>query len=206
MRAWLNVVTWSLGANRVAAVAAEEGILPETLGRLHPRFKTPYLAFVGTGIVSTPLLVGGALLAKTQANIFWIAFRLSALALLLATCWCSRRSSCCESAAPINPGRTACRGATAPRPSRRGSAPSTSSAPRCSSRRRRRARRRSRRRWSWARRSVTVVAGRGRSPAGKRYRGRYDARANPPETADRRRIPCPKTSRVRARNPRTSSS
>ena len=78
-----NVVTWSLGANRVAAVAAEEGMLPEALGRLHPRFKTPHLAFVWMGIVSTGLLVGGALLSNSQSNIFWMTFRVTALCLLL---------------------------------------------------------------------------------------------------------------------------
>lgn len=78
-----NVVTWSLGANRVAAVAAEEGVLPAALGRLHPRFKTPYLAFVAMGLVSTGLLVGGALLSSSQSNIFWMTFRLTALCLLL---------------------------------------------------------------------------------------------------------------------------
>ncbi len=46
-----NIVTWSLGANRVAAVAAEEGVLPEALGRLHPRFRTPHVAFVVMGFV-----------------------------------------------------------------------------------------------------------------------------------------------------------
>jgi amino acid transporter len=79
-----NVVTWSLGANRVAAVAAEEGMLPEALGRLHPRFRTPHLAFVWTGIVSTALLVGGALLSNSQSNVFWMTFRLTALCLLLS--------------------------------------------------------------------------------------------------------------------------
>jgi glutamate:GABA antiporter len=78
-----NVVTWSLGANRVAAVAAEEGVLPAALGRLHPRFKTPHLAFVAMGVVSTVLLVGGALLSSSQSNIFWMTFRLTALCLLL---------------------------------------------------------------------------------------------------------------------------
>jgi amino acid transporter len=78
-----NVVTWSLGANRVAAVAAEEGMLPAALGRLHPRFKTPYIAFAAMGVVSTVLLVGGALLSNSQSNIFWMAFRLTALCLLL---------------------------------------------------------------------------------------------------------------------------
>ncbi|HWZ87102.1 MAG TPA: APC family permease [Thermoanaerobaculia bacterium] len=78
-----NVVTWSLGANRVAAVAAEEGLLPEAFGRLHPRFKTPALAFVVMGLVSTALLVGGASLSSSQSNIFWMTFRLTALCLLL---------------------------------------------------------------------------------------------------------------------------
>ena len=76
-------MTWSLGSNRVAAVAAEEGMLPAVLGRLHPRFKTPHLAFVAMGVVSTGLLVGGALLSNSQSNIFWMTFRLSALCLLL---------------------------------------------------------------------------------------------------------------------------
>ena len=79
-----NVVTWSLGANRVAAVAAEEGVLPAALGRLHPRFKTPHLAFVAMGFVSTALLVGGALLSNSQSNIFWMTFRVTALCLLLS--------------------------------------------------------------------------------------------------------------------------
>jgi amino acid transporter len=78
-----NVVTWSLGSNRVAAVAAEEGMLPAALGRLHPRFKTPHLAFVAMGVVSTGLLVGGALLSSSQSNVFWMTFRLTALCLLL---------------------------------------------------------------------------------------------------------------------------
>jgi amino acid transporter len=79
-----NVVTWSLGANRVAAVAAEEGMLPAGLGRLHPRYRTPHVAFVWTGIVSTALLVGGALLSSNQSNIFWMTFRMTALCLLLS--------------------------------------------------------------------------------------------------------------------------
>ena len=79
-----NVVTWSLGSNRVAAVAAEEGVLPPALGRLHPRFKTPHVAFVVMGLVSTVLLAGGAALSKSQSNIFWMTFRFSALFLLLS--------------------------------------------------------------------------------------------------------------------------
>ncbi len=78
-----NVVTWSLGSNRVAAVAAEEGVLPEALGRLHPRFRTPAFAFVVMGFVSTALLVGGAFLSSDQSNIFFMTFRLTSLCLLL---------------------------------------------------------------------------------------------------------------------------
>ena len=48
-----NVVTWSLGVNRVAAAAAEDHMAPALLGRLHPRFKTPYVAFAIMGGVST---------------------------------------------------------------------------------------------------------------------------------------------------------
>jgi amino acid transporter len=59
-------------------------MLPAGLGRLHPRFKTPHLAFVWTGVVSTALLVGGALLSSNQSNIFWMTFRMTALCLLLS--------------------------------------------------------------------------------------------------------------------------
>ena len=58
-------------------------MLPAVLGRLHPRFKTPHLAFVAMGVVSTGLLVGGALLSNSQSNIFWMTFRVTALCLLL---------------------------------------------------------------------------------------------------------------------------
>jgi amino acid transporter len=58
-------------------------MLPAALGRLHPRFKTPHIAFVAMGLVSTGLLVGGALLSTSQSNIFWMTFRLTALCLLL---------------------------------------------------------------------------------------------------------------------------
>jgi amino acid transporter len=78
-----NVVTWSLGVNRVAAAAAEDHMAPALLGRLHPRFKTPYVAFVIMGAVSTALLVGNALLSSNPSNVFWMIFKLSSLCLLL---------------------------------------------------------------------------------------------------------------------------
>ncbi|MGH9364276.1 MAG: amino acid permease, partial [Thermoanaerobaculia bacterium] len=53
------------------------------LGRLHPRFRTPHVAFVAMGLVSTALLVGNALLSDSQSNVFWMTFKLSGLCLLL---------------------------------------------------------------------------------------------------------------------------
>src|SRR4029077_9867423 len=72
-----NIVTWSLGVNSVAAAAAQQGELPAVLGRLHPRFKTPYMAFAIMGVISTLLLVGNALLSSNASNVFWMVFKLS---------------------------------------------------------------------------------------------------------------------------------
>jgi glutamate:GABA antiporter len=79
-----NIVTWSLGVNRVAAAAAAEGTFPAILGRLHPRFKTPYMAFVIMGLISTSLLVGNAAFASTASNVFWMIFKLSGLCFLIS--------------------------------------------------------------------------------------------------------------------------
>lgn len=79
-----NIVTWSLGVNRVAAAAAEEGALPAFLGRLHPRFRTPHVAFLVMGAVSTLLLVGNAALASRADNVFWLIFKLSGICFLVS--------------------------------------------------------------------------------------------------------------------------
>jgi len=80
-----NIVTWSLGVNRVAAQAAEEGSLPAILGRLHPRYNTPYMAFVIMGVVATLLLVGNAWLSSAHPdNVFWMVFRLSGVCFLIS--------------------------------------------------------------------------------------------------------------------------
>ena len=78
-----NVVTWSLGVNRVAATAAMEGALPAALARIHPRYGTPYVAFVVTGLVATALLVGNAALGSAD-NVFWMVFKLSGVCLLVS--------------------------------------------------------------------------------------------------------------------------
>lgn len=79
-----NIVTWSLGVNRVAAAAAAEGALPAALAHLHPRYNTPSRAFVVMGVISSLLLVGNAWLASSAANVFWMVFRLSGLCFLIS--------------------------------------------------------------------------------------------------------------------------
>jgi len=79
-----NIVTWSLGVNRVAAAAAAEGAAPAVLGRLHPRFDTPWAAFVIMGLISTVLLVGNAALSSRADNVFWMVFKLSGVCFLVS--------------------------------------------------------------------------------------------------------------------------
>ena len=79
-----NIVTWSLGTNRVAAVAAEAGTLPHFLGKLHPKYQTPYVAFLALGVVSTALLLGNATLSRGSSQLFWLTFRLSGICFLLS--------------------------------------------------------------------------------------------------------------------------
>ena len=79
-----NIVTWSLGVNRVAAAAAAEGAMPKRLGRLHPTFQTPYVAFVVMGAIATTLLVGNAALSNRADNVFWMIFKLSGVCFLVS--------------------------------------------------------------------------------------------------------------------------
>lgn len=79
-----NIVTWSLGVNRVAAAAAAEGAAPALLGRLHPSFDTPYMAFLVQGVVATVLLLGNAALSSRADNVFWMVFKLSGVCFLVA--------------------------------------------------------------------------------------------------------------------------
>jgi glutamate:GABA antiporter len=79
-----NIVTWSLGVNRVAAAAAAEGAAPAILGRLHSRYDTPWAAFVIMGAISTTLLVGNAALSSRADNVFWMVFKLSGVCFLVS--------------------------------------------------------------------------------------------------------------------------
>jgi amino acid transporter len=78
-----NMVTWTMGANRTAAQAAEEGTLPEVFGRLHPVNKTPVGAYIITGAVSTLVMIIYGLMAGSNEDLFWTLFAFSSIIFLL---------------------------------------------------------------------------------------------------------------------------
>ena len=78
-----NMTTWTMGANRAAAEAAQDGELPAVLAREHPRHHTPVAAFLITGLISTVTLVGSALFISTQDNLFFAIFAASSVIFLL---------------------------------------------------------------------------------------------------------------------------
>lgn len=78
-----NMVTWSMGANRTAAEAADEGELPAIFARLHPVHKTPVSAFVITGVISTVVIVLYGFMAGSAEDLFWTLFAFSSMVFLL---------------------------------------------------------------------------------------------------------------------------
>jgi len=78
-----NMVTWTMGANRSAAQAADEGTLPVLFGKLHPVNKTPVGAYLITGIVSTVVIIIYGFLAGSNEDLFWTLFAFSSIIFLL---------------------------------------------------------------------------------------------------------------------------
>ncbi|MFN8218041.1 MAG: APC family permease [Solirubrobacterales bacterium] len=78
-----NMTTWTMGANRSAVEAANEGELPRVLGREHPTHRTPVAALVMTGAISTAVLVLTALFINTQDNLFFAIFAASSVIFLM---------------------------------------------------------------------------------------------------------------------------
>jgi amino acid transporter len=78
-----NMVTWTIGANRSAAEAAERGDLPKVFGALHPQHRTPANAALITGVVSTAVIVLYGLLASSAEDLFWTVFAFSSIVFLL---------------------------------------------------------------------------------------------------------------------------
>jgi len=78
-----NMVTWTLGANRSAAEAAERGDLPAIFAKLHPTYKTPASAAVLGGVIATAVLILYGLLATSAEDFFWTTFAFSSVVFLL---------------------------------------------------------------------------------------------------------------------------
>ncbi len=78
-----NMVTWTTGANKTAAEAADEGELPAIFGKLHPVNKSPVSAFVLTGIISTFVIVIYGFMAGSNEDLFWTLFAFSSMVFLL---------------------------------------------------------------------------------------------------------------------------
>lgn len=78
-----NMVTWTTGANKTAAEAAEEGELPAFFGKLHPVNNSPVGAFVLTGIISSVVIVVYGLMAGSNEDLFWTLFAFSSMVFLL---------------------------------------------------------------------------------------------------------------------------
>jgi amino acid transporter len=77
------MVTWTMGANRTAAEAANEGELPAVFSKLHPVNKTPVGAYVLTGLVSTLVLVLYGFMSGSNEELFWTLFAFSSIIFLL---------------------------------------------------------------------------------------------------------------------------
>ncbi len=78
-----NMTTWTMGSNRSAVEAANEGELPKPLGREHPVHRTPVAALVTTGVISTAVLIVSALFIDTQDNLFFAIFAASSVIFLM---------------------------------------------------------------------------------------------------------------------------
>ncbi len=79
-----NMVTWTMGANRTVAEAAEAGELPALFGeRLGTQNSAPFGAYLVTGVVSTLVLVVYGFMAGTNEDLFWTLFAFSSMIFLL---------------------------------------------------------------------------------------------------------------------------
>lgn len=78
-----NMVTWTMGANRTAAEAAQEKELPGIFGKLHPSNNTPINAYIITGIVSSLVIVVYGFMAGNAEDLFWTLFAFSSIVFLM---------------------------------------------------------------------------------------------------------------------------
>lgn len=78
-----NMTTWTIGANRSAAEAANRGDLPAIFAKLHPVYLTPANSAVLCGVISSVVLLVYGLLAKNAEDLFWTIFAFSSVVFLL---------------------------------------------------------------------------------------------------------------------------
>jgi len=78
-----NMTTWTIGANRSAAEAANRGDLPAIFAKLHPVYKTPANSAVLCGIIASIVLLIYGWLAKSSEDLFWTTFAFSSVVFLL---------------------------------------------------------------------------------------------------------------------------
>lgn len=78
-----NMVTWTIGANRSAAEAANRGDLPPIFARLHARYRTPASAAILCGVISSAVLLVYGRLASSAEDLFWTTFAFSSVVFLL---------------------------------------------------------------------------------------------------------------------------
>jgi amino acid transporter len=78
-----NMATWTMGANRSAAEAANRGDLPSVFARLHSAHQTPANSAILCGVISTIVLIVYGLLAKDAEDLFWTIFAFSSVVFLL---------------------------------------------------------------------------------------------------------------------------
>jgi glutamate:GABA antiporter len=78
-----NMTAWSMGANRAAAEAALGGELPAVFGHEHPTRRTPFAAFILTGLVSSTVLLGTTAVLDDQDSLYFAIFAASSVVFLL---------------------------------------------------------------------------------------------------------------------------
>jgi len=79
-----EIVTWTLGENRIVAEAAQYGKLPKTLGKLTKVNLAPIGASVISGIISTTVIVIYGFIARDAAELFWHVISFSTVVGLLS--------------------------------------------------------------------------------------------------------------------------
>jgi len=79
-----NMVTWSMGSNRVAVDCANSGEFPKVMGIEHPKHKTPVGSAIIGAIVSCSILAAYGAMATTAEDLFWALLAFFAIILLMS--------------------------------------------------------------------------------------------------------------------------